>query len=106
MLLCHAFSACMIAIVVPKGSTIDQICGPRYSYEVIKRIVLTSRPRLKGGGSKGDSQQVESSAFAPKASMNQFEKPRPLSYVTEQGPVGRAQPLAAISTTLQWTQRE
>ena len=97
---------CLIAIVVPKGSTIDHICGPRDSYEVTKRILLTSRPIQKGGVAKGDSQQVESSALAPKALINQSDKPQPPSYVTRQEPVGRAQPLATISTTLPWTKNE
>ena len=102
-LLCHAFSACMIAIVVPKGSTIDQICGPRSSYDVIRRIVINNKPRLKSGTPKGNLHQVENGALVPKAAISQSEKSRPLSYVTGREPAGTAQPLAAISTTLQWT---
>ena len=39
-LLCHAFTPCTAVLVVPKGSTVDQVCGPRESYCVLKRIPL------------------------------------------------------------------
>ncbi len=106
ILLCHAFTACMIAVVVPKGSTIDQVCGPRDSYEVLKRILLPSRPTQEGAVTKCDSPQVESSALAPKALKDESDKSRPPSYVTRQEPVGKVQPLVTASTTLPWTKNE
>ena len=43
-LLCHAFTPCTAVLVVPKGSTVDQVCGPRESYGVLKRIPLRCAP--------------------------------------------------------------
>lgn len=35
---CHAYTTCLIALVVPKGCTIDQVHAPRDAYKVLKRI--------------------------------------------------------------------
>ena len=43
-LLCHGFTPCMAVLVVPKGCTIDQVCGPRESYRVLKRFPLQCLP--------------------------------------------------------------
>ena len=72
----------MIAIVVPKGSTIDQICGPRSSYDVIRRIVINNKLRLRSGTPKGNLYQVENRALVPKAATSQSERSRPLSYAS------------------------
>ena len=106
ILLCHAFTACMIAVVVPKGSTIDQVCGPRDSYDVLKRILLPSRPAHESVATKCDSPQVVNSALAPKALKGESDKSRPPSYVTRQEPVVKVQPLVAVSTTLPWTKND
>ena len=52
-LLCHAFSPCTVVLVVPKGSTIDQVC-PRDSHGVIRRIPCKCGPVPNGKGVNAD----------------------------------------------------
>ena len=34
----------MVVLVIPKGCTVDQVCGPRESYRVLKRVPLQCLP--------------------------------------------------------------
>ena len=102
-LLCHAFSPCTVVLVVPKGSTIDQVCGPRDSYDTIGRIPLKneSKPKMKDvyagpiNSSEGHGTGV--------GGDNQCPTPT-CSYVDARNcGKGIQSPPVAISPTLPWT---
>ncbi len=96
-LLCHAFSVCTVVLVVPKGSTVDQICGPREPYDVLKRIPLQCAP------APGPSMDMNV-GIAPKPLNGGTSQPRAQSYADGQTPESNVRP--PVSTTVPWTQAD
>ena len=106
-LLCHAFTPCVVALVVPKGSTVDQVCGPRESYGVMKRIPLrcSSVPKVNCAGVDPPRNMNSQDAINPHGRSSC--QPPALSYVDGQMAGKRVQaPTVAISPTAPWTRAD
>ena len=100
-LLCHAFSACTVALVVPKGSTVDQICGPRDSYDVLKRIPLQCVPAQSRIAAGVDPPKSIDVGIAPKPRDDGAGQPRARTTESKVQP-----PSVAVSPTVPWTQND
>ena len=106
-LLCHAFSACTVALVAPKGSTVDQICGPRDSYDVLKRFPLQCVPAQKRIVTSVDPPKNSNVGIAPKPRDDGAGQQRARSYANGRAPESKVQPPAiVVSPTGPWTQND
>ena len=63
---CQAYTTCLLAVVVPKGCTIDQICAPKEGYKVLQRLKLvglnTEETSNRAGAVNGTQDTVRSQA--------------------------------------------
>ena len=100
-LLCHAF---MAVLVVPKGCTIDQVCGPRESYRVLKRFPLQCLPMPNANSDGANPLRKMNNPAGIALQESNAGQPAVLSYVDGQVAGKRIQPPAVIiSPTAPWS---